>query len=182
MTGVQTCALPISRSKTLPQLHPIETGYSSHQSYSAFSTLLRSFGDLRCLSLCGCLNVGGLFVSFNLLGGHFLSLTILDFLHGNIVLLITFHTGLSSASLDFLKGHTDDGLLDTVGLGFLLLVQFVNTDLLVEASPCEGPSKLEWLDLRVEHGAGFGGDEEMGFTISGDVAATTTWPDLVLSV
>ena len=117
-----------------------------------------------------------------LLGLHVLNLAFLDFLNGNVVLLVTFVTGLGLSTLDVVEGHTNDGLLDAGGSASSLSSEVVNPDLLVEASPCEGPGELDGLDLLVEEGAGLCGNEEVGLAVLGDMSATATGVDLALSV
>ena len=120
--------------------------------------------------------------SLGLLGLDLFNLALLDFLDSGFVLLITFVTGLGLSSLDFIKGHANDGLLDAGGLAGALSGEFVDADFLVEASPCLGPGELDRLDFLGEHAAGFVGNEEVKLSIFGDESAAFAGVDLVLSV
>ena len=149
---------------------------------SSLSALLDWLGLRLGLVLLGSLLVGVLLRLLGLLGGHLLHLAVLELLDGDVVGLVALVTGLSLAALDLVEGHTNNGLLDADGLAGSLLVQLVDSDLLVEASPGEGPGELNGLDFLVIHATGLGGNEEVGSSVSSDVSAAATGVDLVLSV
>jgi len=106
-----------------------------------------------------------------------LSLTLLDFLGSGVSVLVARLTGLGLSSLDLIKGHTDDGLLDAGGLARSLSHNIVNLDLLVECSPGEGPGELDWLDFLVEHLASLVANEVVSFSILGDETTAAAWED-----
>jgi hypothetical protein len=154
------------------------------------------FRAQRAHSLLGTLGAGGLDLSssvlglgdlgdlglLSLLGLHILDLAGLNLGEGGVVLLVTFVTGLGLLALDLIERHANDSLLDAGGFAGALFSELVNTDFLVEASPCLGPGKLHGLDLLVEHGASLVADEEEESAVLGDVSTAVTGVDLGLGV
>jgi hypothetical protein len=88
--------------------------------------------------------------------------------------------GLSTSSLDLLKGHTNDGLSDTGSLSGLLALDLIDTDLLVHASPGLSPGELNGLSSLVVEAAGLRANEEMSLTVLGSELDTVTGVDLHL--
>lgn len=98
------------------------------------------------------------------------------------MLLVALFAGLGLLSLDIVKGHANDGLLDAGSLTGTLLGELIDADFLVEASPCKGPGELDSLDLLVVHGTGLVGDEEEESAVFGDESTALAGVDFVFGV
>ena len=81
---------------------------------------------------------------------HLLEVSVLDFLLGGLESGISGFDVLASLSLDLIKGHTNNGLLDSSGSLGSLLLNVNNLGLFVESSRSLSPSELNWLDSLVE--------------------------------
>jgi len=91
---------------------------------------------------------------------------------------VSVSSGLTGLSLDLVKGHADDGLADLLGLSSLSLLSLIGDDLLVLASPGQGPSEVDGADSLVEHASGLVGDEVGKGSVLGNESSTDSGVDL----
>ena len=78
-----------------------------------------------------------------------LLVSVLQSLLSSFNILVSGASILLSLSLDVIKGHTDNRLLNSGLSSSSLLLDVFNSNFLVESSGSLGPSKLDWLDSLV---------------------------------
>jgi hypothetical protein len=137
--------------------------------------------DLWSINLLGWSSVLLDLGSFGLLSLHLLEVSVLKIFLGGFEIGISDLSIFTSLSLDLIKGHTDDSLLDSCSSSGSLLLEFTDSGLLVESTGSLGPGQLDWLNLLVEQTSCLGGEEEMDLTISSSEFGSSTGIDFVFS-
>jgi hypothetical protein len=134
-----------------------EAGFDSLEQiiHDCSSLSFASFASFWCGGSLGSWSFGGsggvLFSTWgSFLGLHLFDVSFSDLLLGSLKSLISGGGVLSSSSSDFIKRHTNNGLLDSGSSSCSLLLDVFDLDFLVESSGSLSPSKLDWLDLLVE--------------------------------
>merc|ERR1719198_2117108 len=133
---------------------------------SHLALLLGCASSLLACAAFGCFRHLGLGLRLHwLAGGALLLLPVFSLLDCRVLRLLPELRLLRLLLTDIFEGHTNDGLLELLGLARASLAALVGLALFVHATPCLRPFELNWFDALMEERIGLAIYEKVDLAI-----------------